>query len=184
MEYPEVRISEKQEKTPMLFQTHQIEFKIADKKYELHVQTSAGTAKNGYVAVDILDIVKLVVNDEPCNPSEVGKTLSNIHSLFGREWYEKWVIEEAHKGWSEYINSLASHNEDKEPIKWDEKVADLLSCIENDIEHHCYDDFVELSVHESGSDVKISKEVDNDSITRELMSNIKHTVEDFFKNIE
>lgn len=164
----------------LVFKTYTVSFDIIGNTYDFKIQVCLGLTKEKTPYVDILDILNVYLNGEEKDRNETALIVSNITTMFGQEWYENAVKEEALKDWEHYFESP----KDKEPIDWSEKAADLLSQIEDDIDGFDYNQHVELTTEEDGNEIIIKKDIDSDYITRDLIGDIKHTVNQFFENIK
>ena len=167
MNYPKINLTG-DTNSPLLFKTYKIDFDIVNTKYELDIQVSIGTNKENKIYVDIVDILNVYANGEAKDRTLQNIFLSNITTLFGSEWYENVVKEQALKDWEQ----ISFEGKTKEI-----DLSSILDEIKSDLENFDYEDYLDIDYDSShGKSIEVFPTIDESNIADELYLQIERTI--------
>jgi hypothetical protein len=167
MNYPKINVAG-DTNSHLLFKTYKIGFDIIGNKYEFDIQVSIGTDKENKVYADILDILNVYLNGEAKDRPQHNILLSNITTMFGSEWYENAVKEQALKDWEQI--SFEGKTEEID-------LSSILDEIKSDLENFDYEDYLDIDTENSyDRSIKVVPTIDESNIADELYLQIERTI--------
>jgi hypothetical protein len=167
MNYPKINVTG-DTNSHLLFKTYKIGFDIIGNKYEFDIQVSIGTDKENKVYADILDILNVYLNGEAKDRPQHNIILSNITTMFGSEWYENAVKEQALKDWEQI--SFEGKTEEID-------LSSILDEIKSDLENFDYEDYLDIDTENSyDRSIKVVPTIDESNIADELYLQIERTI--------
>ena len=168
MNYPKIDSLTSDPNLNQVFKTYKIGFDIIGNKYEFDIHVCIGTNKEGNPYVDILDVLNIYLNGEKKEGDNYSLILKNIDTMFGSEWYESIVKEQAFKDWEQI--SFGSKTEDID-------LSSILDDIKSDLENFDYEDYLDVDTECShGKSIKVVPTIDESSIADELYLQIERTI--------
>jgi len=170
MNYPKINVAG-DTNSHLLFKTYKIGFDIIGNKYEFDIQVSIGTDKENKVYADILDILNVYLNGEAKDRTQHNIIVSNITTMFGSEWYENTVKEQALKDWAR----ISFEGKDEET-----DMDSLLREIESEIDSFDFENYLDIDTehdHRGDKGIRIVPTIDGGGIAADLFKQIKDTIE-------
>jgi len=171
MKYPQINSLTSDPTLNQVFRTYKIDFDIIGNKYEFNIQVCIGTNKEGNPYVDILDVMGIHLNGEKKEQKEHSLVLSNIHTMFGQEWYENIIREQALKDWEQ----ISFEKGDEEKID----VDSLLGVVKDEINDFDFEDYLDTEVNDNSlkKEVTITSTINYRDVMTDLFDNIKKAIE-------
>jgi len=168
MNYPKIDSLTSDPNLNQMFKTYKIGFDIIGNRYEFDIHVCIGTNKEGNPYVDILDILNVYLNGEAKDRSQHNIILSNITTMFGSEWYENAVKEQALKDWEQI--SFEGKTEEID-------LSSILDEIKSDLENFDYEDYLDIDTENSyDRSIKVVPTIDESNIADELYLQIERTI--------
>jgi hypothetical protein len=171
MNYPKIDLITSDSSLNQLFKTYKIGFDIIGNRYEFDIHVCMGISKEENPYVDILDILVIYLNGEKKEGDDRSLILKNITTMFGSEWYENIVKEQALKDWEQ----ISFEKKDEET-----NMDSLLREIESEIDSFDFEDYLDTDIehdHRGDKGVRIVPTIDGGGIAADLFKQIKDIIE-------